>query len=122
MNARVKVTISKDSLPHVGARLRQRVGVINQQTAQAVADGAKQRAHVITGKLRDSIEAVKAGTLSWSVQAGSPDRDYWDAIAEEYGTSRRPPHPFLRPAFEARQGQHEALMEKAIDDIVKRFT
>ena len=53
---------------------------------------AKDLCHVITGRLRNSITNYVEGN---AVYVGS-NVEY--AQYEEEGTSRRPPHPYLRPA------------------------
>lgn len=70
---------------------------VEQLTAQRVLaaaekcrDGAKERAPVDTGKLRDSIRMEHEG-LNARIIA---DCDY--AAAVEFGTSRTPPQPFMR--------------------------
>lgn len=53
---------------------------------------AKKAVHVVTGRLRNSITHYVKGN---SVFIGS-NVEY--ARYEEEGTSKRPPHPYLRPA------------------------
>jgi HK97 gp10 family phage protein len=56
---------------------------------------ARRLAPVKTGRLRDSIRARQLGPLSWVVEVGV---DYGGYV--EYGTSRAPARPYMRPAFE----------------------
>lgn len=66
---------------------------------------AKKLCHVVTGRLRNSIthyvdeDAVYIGT----------NVEY--AAYEEEGTSRRPPHPFLRPAAEGHIDEWRQILE-----------
>ena len=78
MLKRFLARIEEKTIQHVrGAALAQR-------------DGARSRAPVDTGRLRDSIRAEADG-LSARVIA---DCEY--AAAVEFGTGRTPPQPFMR--------------------------
>lgn len=66
---------------------------VSQSTAEAVAESARNRVHVITGETRDSIAVVLVNQYTAMVVAEGPG-----ALAEEYGTRFRPAHPFLAPA------------------------
>jgi HK97 gp10 family phage protein len=58
---------------------------------------ARHRAPVLTGELRSSIAAdTSSGPGEIAVEAGTDDPT---GIYQEFGTSRMPPHPFMRPAF-----------------------
>lgn len=79
--------------------LRQRgpVGAALKRWARAVQSAAQRYAPVDTGTLRDSI----------NIEYGKNEDDIWADIGtdvfyagyQELGTSRNPPHPFLRPAL-----------------------
>lgn len=68
-------------------------------------DYAKLLCHVVTGRLRNSItfdldeDSVCVGT----------NVEY--AAFEEEGTSKRPPHPFLRPAAENHKKEWRQILE-----------
>lgn len=66
---------------------------------------AKDLCHVITGRLRNSITNYVDGN---AVYIGT-DVEY--AKFEEEGTSRRPPHPFLRPAAEGHIDEWRQILE-----------
>lgn len=58
--------------------------------AQAHRDGAKARAPVDTGRLRDSIRVEAEGSVARVIA----DCEYAGAV--EFGTSRNAPQPFMR--------------------------
>lgn len=64
--------------------------------AEPILEDAQRRTHVITGNLRRS-ESIQPGPGKFEVNIGT-DVEY--APFEEFGTRYRPPHPFLRPAFD----------------------
>lgn len=61
--------------------------------ARLIAADARRNVHVITGRLRASIGVGDAGGGLTTVTASAPYAGF-----EEYGTVRRPPHPYMRPA------------------------
>lgn len=68
-------------------------------SAQAMEQDAKERVHVVTGQLRDSIRStatVRGGRVTAILSASAPY-----ALYEEIGTAFRPGHPYLRPALDA---------------------
>lgn len=72
---------------------------------------AKKLCHVITGRLRNSItfdidEGENCVCVGTNVEY---------AQCEEEGTSRRPPHPYLRPAAE----NHMDEWRKIVEDELK---
>jgi HK97 gp10 family phage protein len=61
----------------------------------AVANRARQLAPVDSGKLRDSIGYFfNASTLTLTIYVGVPYGAF-----QEFGSSRNPAHPYLRPAL-----------------------
>lgn len=66
---------------------------------------AKMLCHVITGRLRNSITHYTEGN---AVYIGS-NVEY--AAFEEEGTSKRPPHPYLRPAAEDHMDEWRRILE-----------
>lgn len=106
----LRVVLKKNRIGEVSKSLVD--GSRRQQvdTAQRIRDGARQRVHVITGHLRDSIavSTPKSSTGQASgdfrmieVRATAPYAGF-----EEEGTRFRPAHPFLRPAVEAERGPY----------------
>jgi HK97 gp10 family phage protein len=80
-----------DQRKALGADLRRLAG----QLAEEIKDACPSK----TGALRNSIRVVeRADGLGASVQVG--DAAVYYASYVEYGTSRAPAHPFVRPAVE----------------------
>lgn len=82
-------------LPQMAAEITQQGAAHVEAAADAIVVGAQERAHVITGEMRDSIHKTGSG-MQCGVEVGAKQ-----GIFEEYGTSRRPAHPFFWPAVEA---------------------
>lgn len=70
-----------------------------REAAEAVQRDARGAVRVNTGALRDGIDVayVDGGRTA---EVGTRDPDLYYAAYEEFGTSNRPAHPFLRPAAE----------------------
>lgn len=68
------------------------------ELANAVVDRARAMAPVDTGELRSSIAKGPAGNDGHGpfVDFGTNDPV---GIYQEFGTSKMPPHPFMRPAL-----------------------
>jgi phage protein, HK97 gp10 family len=77
--------------------------------ARRVTSSARRRVHVITGRLKASIQWVRLAYGRFVVRVGM-----FYGVYEEYGTRYRPPHPYLRPAVE----EHRRLF---LQDMKKVF-
>lgn len=75
-----------------------------------VEAGAKQRAPVDTGFLRNSISTTVRDTKDGAVGEVGPTANYGGFV--ELGTSRMGPQPYLRPASDAVEPSFTALLEK----------
>ncbi len=91
----VSTKIRHSQVPSIIKNVRSNSDQWTYDFARAGAAGARHRVHVITGRLKRSIQNVKAGPHHHKIIVG----EYYGAY-EEYGTRHRPPHPFLRPAVE----------------------
>lgn len=107
----------KSRLPEIMVKLSTYTGMTNREIAGAIAEGAKERVPVETGKLRNAIhveykggertggglETAQLGTDDWAVIAGDNEAFYGHFV--EYGhhsaAGEVPAHPFLTPAAEA---------------------
>ena len=69
---------------------------VTDRLADAVVQRARNHAPVDTGALAASIHRVRLPDGSFIVGSSVP---YADAV--EFGTSRRSPQPYLRPAFDS---------------------
>lgn len=99
--------------------------------AEAIAEEARNRVPVNTGRLRDAIHVEKrasgvevggqhvGGVYSdWFVVAGDTKAFYGHMV--EFGTTHSPAHPFLIPAFESRRPVLEGLVREALQRLGKR--
>lgn len=84
-------------------------------TAEAIAQGAKDRVPVETGALRDAIHVARHGEGNYSVIAGDDDAFYGHII--EHGGVNTPPHPFLVPAAEAERDNINTRGRTALRDL-----
>jgi phage gpG-like protein len=83
------------------------------KSAQSAIQGAKDIVHVISGDLRDSIRVLEQGDNY--IVVGS-DLDY--AADEEFGNSKRPPHPYLGPQGDRMQSEAPRILE---DELNRRL-
>lgn len=95
------------------------IGILDK-AAKAGADiaisDAKRRCPVKTGNLRDSLEFYKEKS-SKNTRAGyqvRPGKKGWYGKFIEFGTSKRPARPFLRPALDNNRNQIEAEVRRTI--------
>ncbi len=86
-----------------------------KETADAIAEDAKGRVPVATGKLRDAIHVERKGLAEYVVIAGDDEAFYGHMV--EFGTRRQPPHPFLTPAAEA----HRVTLAAAGEAVLKHL-
>ena len=77
--------------------------------AHQIEAGAKTRAPVDTGNLRNSISADQIDALSWAVTVGALYGAY-----VEFGTRHQAPRPFLIPAVDAVRPQFEQAIRRAL--------
>lgn len=101
-----KVT-SWNDIPRTAKVIRDNALADARGFAEAVRDNAKNRAHVVTGEMRDSIEVHAEGDRTFVVEVGAVQ-----GVFEEFGTSQHGPHPFLTPAYEEERGNSDAHFGK----------
>ena len=110
---KAKVTVKTRKQPgeieSILKTLRSRAKAVARETAYAVAQGARERVHVITGELKRSIHVVENPDDSYTVVVG---KNY--GVFEEYGTRFRPPHPFFRPAVEEQRQKHQERARRMV--------
>ena len=96
---------------------------VARKALEPIIADAKTKVHAPTGKLRDSLavstklshrqkalhkKLVRGDKTSAEVFAGAGPHNFVpQAIFEEFGTVKQPPHPFLRPAWDG--GKFRAL-------------
>lgn len=115
--------------------LQERLREAIKAGAEIVAEDAKARAPVRTGRLRDSIKTrVPKKGLTAKVEADYPaggkvrktstkkqkagSREYY-AFAVEYGTRKMPAQPFMAPALAAKASQVMQKMESALEEACR---
>lgn len=115
--------------------LQERLREAVKAGAEIVAEDAKARAPVRTGRLRDSIKTrVPKKGLMAKVEADYPasgkvrktstkkqkagSREYY-AFAVEYGTRKMPAQPFMAPALAAKASQVMQKMETALEEACR---
>ena len=103
-----------EDLRAASSQTRKAVGQVVRATTQATEDGARRRAPVRTGRLRDSVRSRVRG-LSGRVEATAPH-----APLVEYGTAFMDPQPFLAPAAEAEERQFYRDAEDSVLETARR--
>lgn len=73
-------------------------------------DGIKKLAPVDSGKLRDSITTDKSDIDNLKVRVGTEVKY---AKFVEFGTSKRSPSPFFRPAIKSNKGRAKRAIDRA---------
>lgn len=93
---------------------------IGRAGAEVVVAEAKSIVHVITGALRDSIRVEDSDEpgVAQAVAGGINGVDY--AADEEYGNSRRPPHPYMRPAVDTSRSRVRTVMRQKSYSLIKK--
>jgi HK97 gp10 family phage protein len=98
-----------DNLEKFGEEFEAELEQALSDAAFAIEGKAKEFCPVDTGRLRNSIHAVKDGHLEYHIQDGT---NY--GVFQEFGTSKMPAQPFLMPAVDIVIPQLEAKIDAAI--------
>ena len=103
-------TIAEEIIPHA-------LPGIALESVQIIEESAKQKVPVITGQLRNSIvtEIDLESPNIVSIEIG-PTEDYGDDV--EFGNSRRPAKPYLRPAADENTEAVAEEMAKRIGELL----
>lgn len=72
---------------------------ITRDSGERIQKKAKATAPVETGELRNSIKVSKSRSRQNISVTVTAESDH--AVFQEFGTTRNPPRPFMRPALEA---------------------
>jgi HK97 gp10 family phage protein len=99
--------VLRSRLPRIAAELPLKADAVTEVAAGLIADRAKDRVPVASGKLRDAIHTERVGNGEHAVVAGNTEAFYGHIV--EYGSVNVPPHPFLIPAAEESRKEIEAL-------------
>ena len=84
----------KSRIPEIITELPLRSKALSLTLAEETATTAQGRVPVLTGRLRDSLEAK-------SVAGGAAVYAAWYWFLVEFGSTNQPANPFLVPALEA---------------------
>ncbi len=112
MAGMISVSILSNRLPSIAAQLPGAVRAVIGKTVSDVESGAKSRAAVDTGAMRNSIQGHITGDASGEVSVGA---EY--GIYQEYGTHKMPAHPFMHPAADAARPGFEAAVAALVSKI-----
>ena len=96
MAGMISITIAKNLLPALAAKVPGAARRLVQRAVLDVEGQAKQRSAVDTGAMRNSISGRMTGDTSGEVGVG---QEY--AVYVEYGTVNAPAQPFIHPAVDA---------------------
>jgi len=89
--------------------------------AELVKDAAKAKAPRDTGALAEGIKVTKDAKGKKGVLSEvSTSEETFYGIFQEYGTSKMPKHPFLRPALDENQSKINQLFAEAIQEAVDK--
>jgi HK97 gp10 family phage protein len=105
------------SLNRLGREISEAVVPATLQAAQVLQTAIQQRAPVRTGRLRDSIlvEITEQTPNRVEVEVG-PTVPYADDV--EFGTSRSPAQPYLRPAIDENLQAVTDALAKSLQQIL----
>jgi len=106
----------KSRIPEIIAELGPAVEEATVAGADLIAESAKARVPVDTGRLRDAIH-VETGPEGAYVIAGNRDAFYGHIIEHGSAAYGTPPRPFLVPALEENRIDVERLVSAAIRRI-----
>lgn len=82
-----------------------------EEAANRIQRRAKEFVPVDTGRLRDSIRVTQTGKASFNVGPGD-EVEYAEYV--EFGTSRSPAQPYMRPALEAERREFPAAVRRRV--------
>lgn len=81
---------------------------------------AKELCPVITGTLRRSISSKAERKADKAIGTVGANVEY--AAAVEFGTSKRPPKPYIMPAIKEKQDETMDILGDAIKSEIRRHT
>ncbi len=88
----------KSKFPEIAASLRPKLDVALSETAENIAELARERVPTATHALQNSIHVEREGDATYRVLAGDETVEY--GVYVEYGANDKAPRPFLVPASE----------------------
>lgn len=131
---RLTTTLTLEGVPELAAALRKVARDVEADevidralmpAAEMLRDAIRARAPVRTGKLRDAVFAGRGDPrrdpFGPTVLYGVNERKAPHAHFLEFGTSRAPAHPFVRPAVAATAPAAAARIAQGISVILARY-
>lgn len=123
---RLERAASPQMRAEVGKAIYAAADLIRVEAHRSIAHGAVQgKRHVPslpgetpnwdTGQLATGIVTIRTGQLSADVEATAPH-----SLPLEFGTSIMAERPFMRPAAAKIKPQADALVEKAVNRVLRR--
>jgi HK97 gp10 family phage protein len=101
----VRMVVTVNNIGPITRKMRNRMQDIVRETTHNIEAGAKQRAPVRTGFLRNSIHSEFLGSMTGHVVVGA---EY--GIYVEMGTRYMSPRPYLLPSVETERVRFFAKM------------
>jgi HK97 gp10 family phage protein len=105
----------KSNIPAISAGLAVKVDAATAAAAKQIAEDAKSRVPVLSGRLRDAIHTERVGPAAYAVVAGRGDVFYGHIV--EHGGAHTPARPFLLPALEERRADAIGMISRALEDL-----
>lgn len=96
-------------IPKLIAGLEGKAALVVRKTVSDIEAGAKVKAPVDTGNLRNSISGGMTGPLTGKVEATA---DYAQYV--ELGTHKAPAQPYMTPAAEEARASFKAAMKQIV--------
>ncbi len=109
VNLKVNARVQFNSLGSLGAAAQRWAEGLTSEAAGEIQHEARQRVHVVTGRLYESIQIREEGG-GYVVEATAPYAGY-----EEFGTRYRPPHPYFYPAVETVRPKFNAQARSTLE-------
>jgi HK97 gp10 family phage protein len=105
----------KSRLPMIAAELLPRLGGAASAGAELIAQAARERVPVDTGRLRDAIHVEADGPGEFAVIAGNNEVFYGHIV--EHGGAHTAARPFMIPALEASRGEITKIAKEALRSL-----
>lgn len=107
-------------LEKIPKELDSTVGQILEANAQEIERDAKSKAPVDTGKLQQSIKALKESDKSYVIRANNTGKAPYAGFVE-YGTRYMRAQPYLFPAFFSGRARFIKDLENLLDKTFKKI-
>lgn len=102
-------------IPKITAEFGVTLDAVTGAAAELIAQRAKERVPVASGKLRDAIHVERTGVAEHTVVAGSTEVFYGHIV--EHGGAHTPARPFMTPALEDSRGEILSMAAGALRSL-----